>query len=135
MAFTPSLAAAALYGGLNAFLVMTLAAMTIRRRVRAGVPLGDGGDAMLLRAIRAHGNAAETVPLALVLLTLAALAGAPPAAIHFLGLSLTLGRVLHAVSLHRPDCPMIVRVAGMALTMLCLGVTAAGLVAHGVGAL
>ena len=80
--FTPALAAAALYAGLNALLLMVLAMRVVRRRRAGSISLGDGGDADLNRAMRAHGNAAETMPLALILITIAALAGAPAAAIH-----------------------------------------------------
>lgn len=133
--FTPALAAAALYAGLNALLLMVLAIRVVRRRKAGSISLGDGGDADLNRAMRAHGNAAETMPIAIALITLAALAGAPAAAIHALGLMLIAGRALHAICFMRADMPLTMRVAGMALTFAATGLAALGLVAHGIGAL
>lgn len=132
---TPALAAAALYAGVNTLLVMWLALRVINLRKALSVSLGDGGRDEIARAIRAHGNAVETIPLALVLLALVALSGAPAVAVHALGLMLTLGRGLHAACFARPDLPMGLRVGGMGLTFAALGLSAVGLVAHGLGAL
>lgn len=135
MAFTPSLAAVALYAGLCMALIIVLAVRVVRRRIAGGISLGDGGDPGLAAAIRAHGNAVETIPVALVLLTIAALAGAPSIAIHALGLPLLLGRLSHAWALCAPGAGKAPRVAGMALTFLSQGLAALGLIAHGLGAL
>ena len=43
----------------------------ISNRVRARVNLLDGGDEALTRAMRVHGNFAEYVPFALLLMALA----------------------------------------------------------------
>lgn len=133
--FTPALAAAALYAGLNALLLMTLALRVVRRRRAQAISLGDGGSADLNRAMRAHGNAAETIPTALALIILAALVGAPAVAIHALGVLLTAGRLLHAGCFMREDMPLLMRVSGMALTFSAQGLAALGLLAHGLGAL
>lgn len=133
--FTPALGAAALYAGLCTFLVMTLAVRVVRLRKALGVSLGDGGQDPLNRAMRAHGNAVETIPLSLALIVIAALAGAPVIAIHALGLLLLAGRLMHAICFARPDMPMNLRVTGMACTFAAQGLAALGLIAHGLGAL
>ena len=135
--FTPALAAAALYAGINALLLIVMAARVIRLRNAHSLSLGDGDGAHpdMTRAMRAHGNAAETMPLALILIVIAALAGAPAVAIHALGVTLTAGRALHFACFLRPDLPLSLRVPGMALTFLAQGVAALGLIAHGLGAL
>ena len=65
----------ALYGALNAILNIALAnhVSTLRRRHK--VSIGAGDNNALLVAIRAHGNNAEFVPLAIMMLLLAELCG------------------------------------------------------------
>ncbi|MFT4794002.1 MAG: putative membrane protein YecN with MAPEG domain [Paracoccaceae bacterium] len=135
MIFTSALAAAALYAGLNTLIILALSFATIRQRLSLKVDLGDGGHAPLARAIRGHGNAAETIPLALVLLVLVALAGAPAAAVHALGLALTVGRALHGWHFTHEGAPMWQRKYGMLLTLLVLIFAALGLIGHALGSL
>lgn len=91
----------ALYAGIGALLLIALAALVVRRRRRYRVGLGHGGEIALERAIRAHGNAAEYVPLALVLLLVAELNGAAPALLHACGATLMAARLAHAWGLAR----------------------------------
>lgn len=93
---------AALYAGVNILILLALAAVVGMRRGKHKVLMGDGGDAQLARAIRAHGNAAEYVPAGLVgILMLALLEPAAPLwLMHASGLSLTIGRVFHGVGLN-----------------------------------
>jgi uncharacterized membrane protein YecN with MAPEG domain len=133
--FTPAVAAAALYAGLNGLLLLWLSMTVVRGRVRAKVLLGDGGDAGLSRAIRAHANFAEHAPLALLMMALAAMAGAPALAVHVVGLMLTVGRLLHAVHLIRSEGPGALRLVGMLLTYLAILLSAVGLIGHAVAAL
>lgn len=65
----------------------------IRRKNRRS---DGGGDVELIRRIRAHGNAAEHVPLLLVLLGLVAAAGVPAGAVLGAGVAIGVARVLHA---------------------------------------
>ena len=53
-----------------ALLQVFLTALVILRRAHTGVDFLDGGDQRLLRRMRAHGNLAETAPLALLLMAL-----------------------------------------------------------------
>jgi uncharacterized membrane protein YecN with MAPEG domain len=83
--------------------------------------LGDAGNEVFLRAQRAHANAAEYVPAALVgLVTLALFDPATqPWLLHAAGLSLTIGRILHGVGLHT-GVLNIGRVLGTALSWISL---------------
>jgi uncharacterized membrane protein YecN with MAPEG domain len=83
-------------------LLLFLSVLVGAARRKNKILLGDGGIAPLNRAIRAHGNAAEYIPAALVgLLALALFDPATPLwLLHAAGISLTLGRILHAVGLH-----------------------------------
>ena len=83
-----------LYGGSLALWFLVLSARVVGRR-RAGIGLGDGGDTLMLRAIRGHGNFAEYVPLALILLAALELNGTSIYVLHGLGIALLAGRLLH----------------------------------------
>ena len=121
----------ALYAGLNALILMWLAAEVVSRRRSRSVSLGDGGDKELGKVIRAHGNAAETIPIALILLALAELFGAPAVALHIAGVLLTGGRIAHALHF-TGRAGMRFRIYGMIATFLVTGLLAAGLIAHAI---
>ncbi|WP_165837748.1 MAPEG family protein [Zavarzinia aquatilis] len=88
-----------LYAGLNGLLSFALAFRVGLQRMKSNVIFGDGGDSALQRAIRAHGNNVEYVPLTLVLIGLLELSGQPGWAIHVLGAALFAGRALHGIGL------------------------------------
>ena len=116
----PALAAVALYAGLNALVLVWLSVQTGRIRQQVKVSIGDGGDPRLIRVMRGHANAIEIVPMALILLLLVASLGAPAWAMHALGLTLTVGRVLHALHFTAADAPAWQRGAGFGLSALVL---------------
>jgi uncharacterized membrane protein YecN with MAPEG domain len=113
-------AAIALYTGLNALIIFALIGQVIVHRRREKITLGDGGFPPLTRAIRAHANATEIAPIALIGLIAMAMGNAPIWAIHVGGLSLTLGRVLHAFGLSRDEGASFGRMAGMILSLTAL---------------
>jgi uncharacterized membrane protein YecN with MAPEG domain len=106
----------ALYASTLALLFVALSARTIMARRRARVALGDGGDRILQRRLRAHGNFAEYVPIVLILMALAEFQGTPDGRLHLLGGALLAGRCLHAMCVSREPEPIRLRVAGMVLT-------------------
>src|SRR6266700_2047093 len=87
----------ALYIVLNAVIMIALAANVIRMRYRTRTRFSDSSNPEMLRAIRAHGNNTEYVPIALILLLLAHSLGGGLPLIHAIGLSLTVGRILHGI--------------------------------------
>lgn len=116
---SPELKAAAIYTALNALWLLVLSYNVGRHRGRANaLNPGDLGDAVLVRAIRAHANAAEYMPLAVVILVLLALLGAPLSLIHALGAGFTAGRVIHSFGMFRDTHPNPVRFTGNLLTGL-----------------
>jgi uncharacterized membrane protein YecN with MAPEG domain len=118
---------AALYAALNALVVFALAALVVRQRAKAGISIGVGPVAgPLHRAIRAHANAIEYVPLVLVLLVVLDLAGANVILLHVVGGGLLLGRLLHGFGLSRSGGISIGRSAGALLTWLALVVGSIG---------
>ncbi len=125
----------ALYAALLALLYLGLGLRVIRLRRRLKVAVGDGGQPELQRAVRVHANFAEYVPLALVLLLLAELQGAPAWLLHALGLALLVGRLIHARGVSRTREDFRWRVAGMTLTFPVLLVPAGWLLWAALGSL
>lgn len=119
---------AALYAGVNIGILLWLAVMVMLGRRRHKIVLGDGDNEAFIRAVRAHANAAEYIPAALIgLVTLALFDPAPPPWLfHTAGLSLTAGRILHGLGLHAGALNF-GRTAGMALTWVSFGLIVAGL--------
>ena len=121
-----------LYAALLALLFVVLSVRTLLLRRRLGIAIGDGGDPRMLRAMRAHANFAEYVPLSLLLLFFVEAAGASGVFVHALGASVLAGRLSHALGVSRVDERYAFRVAGMALTLTPI-VVAAGLLVVSVG--
>jgi uncharacterized membrane protein YecN with MAPEG domain len=88
-----------LYAALAALLLLALAGLVVRARWKYRTGLGVGTEPAMERAVRVHANFVEYVPIALLLLLLAELSGAPAALLHACGLLLIVFRVLHAQGL------------------------------------
>ncbi len=80
-----SVAVTGLYAGILGIVFIVLSMRVIKNRVRAKVNLLDGGDETLTRAMRVHGNFAEYVPFALLLMALAEIQSGLGLFIHVLG--------------------------------------------------
>jgi len=89
-----------LYAGLLGLIALALAFNVSRARAAANIPLGDGGNATLLRAIRMHASFCEFVPLCLILIGLIEMAHGPRWLVHTLGIVLVVARILHAQGIH-----------------------------------
>ncbi|MEM7269138.1 MAG: MAPEG family protein [Pseudomonadota bacterium] len=85
----------ALYGGLLALVYLWLTAMVVRHRRSKRISLGDGGDHAVEKSIRGQGNAAEQIPIAVIVMGLAEVMGTSPIALHIAGLMLLIGRIAH----------------------------------------
>ncbi len=97
------------------FLTLTIRTILIRRSLK--IALGDGGDARLNRAIRAHANFCETVPFALLLFFLSEVNSVTHLILHICGGALLLGRILHACAVSSVNEKIKLRIAGMLLTL------------------
>jgi len=111
------LAITPVYAGILALLYLFLAASVIRQRRRRSVSVGDGGDATFLRTIRAHGNFAEYVPIALILMAFAELLGINSPMLHAIGGLLLIGRISHGWCFLFTERNLKARVAGMVMTL------------------
>lgn len=112
----------ALYGALNGLILLVLALLVVGARRKHKVLIGDGGNAYVLRAQRAHGNAAEYIPIVLILMLALAGMRASTILLHVVGILLTLGRVMHGVGLHQKAELSLGRGLGMVLTWAALAV-------------
>ncbi|MFL6593089.1 MAG: MAPEG family protein [Luteimonas sp.] len=109
-----------LFASLHALLMLVLLARISRHRHGHHIGLGDGGDALLARKIRVHGNFVEHAPFALLLLGLLELGGLPAGWLWTFGSLLLVGRVMHAAGLSRTGGYSIGRFWGTTLTWLTL---------------
>src|SRR5579863_7623714 len=108
------------YAGLNGLIAVALAFLVVRQRQRTRTTFGSGGNPALERAIRAHANFIEYVPLILILLLLLELCGTPAWRLHAMGAALTIGRLLHAWGLSRSSDLSFGRAVGITLTWIVL---------------
>lgn len=113
-----------IYASVLSLFFVALSIRTLRLRRGLRIAVGDGGNPQMLRAMRAHSNFAEYVPLALVLLFFVESQGASVYLVHALGITLTLGRFSHAYGISRTPENFRFRVFGMASTFICLNVSA-----------
>lgn len=123
----------ALYAGLNGLILLVLAIRAARQRGISKVGIGTGGDAVLERASRVHGNAVENIPIVLILLGLAEASGSGVVFLHGIGIALTLGRLLHAWGLARSPNESFGRAAGIILTWFALAAGAIRALLTGLG--
>ncbi len=109
-----------LYAGLCTILVVLLALRVVQWRFRHKIGLGDGGDKQLLMRVRAHANAVENMPLALLLLGGMELNGYNPALIHSFGGVLFASRLAHAWGLSHSSGTSRGRLMGSLFTWLLM---------------
>ena len=117
-----------LYAALLALLMVGLALRVMLLRRRTSVGLGDGGNRSVACAVRAHGNATEYVPVALILLLVLELNQTLPVLLHVFGIGLLVARVAHAMGLTKTPGISAGRAVGAALTLLVIAAMALMLV-------
>lgn len=105
--------------GAAALLNFWIAGRVSRARAALGVSVGDGGNEMLTRRMRAHSNYIENTPLFLILLGLVEMAGGSPLWLWIVAIIFILGRIAHAFGMVRPS-PSRLRMFGMGATALVL---------------
>ncbi len=105
-----------LYAGILGMLFLLLGVRITRMRYRKKIALLDGGDPEMIRAVRAHGNFSEYVPLILILMGAAELNDISLNKLHVIGSLLVIGRLCHIYALERGLQRLRWRQAGMAAT-------------------
>lgn len=96
---------------------LSLRVSRLRRPLKIGV--GDGGNEVLARRMRAHGNYAENMPIFLVLLGFLELATGGSLWLWGAAIAFILGRIAHAFGMDRPGANPL-RVGGIAISWLVL---------------
>jgi uncharacterized membrane protein YecN with MAPEG domain len=114
----------AVFASVLALMFIKLSFDVIGFRRKNKISLGAGGVDELEKAIRAHGNFAEYVPLGLFLIGALELNGAPLELVAPLGVLLVAGRYFHAKGINEPQPAFVNRVRGMKLTFAALGLSA-----------
>ncbi|MEC8268477.1 MAG: MAPEG family protein [Pseudomonadota bacterium] len=121
--------ALALYVGLNLLLTFLLALNVVRHRFK-----GDSVDQVKLeKAVRAHGNNTEYVPIILIGLGVMAMMGASAQTISTLGGTLFVARIFHAYGIQQPKMPNIFGMVGNITTWLVMLCVATTLLLQGIG--
>lgn len=105
-----------IFAAFLAAIYIRLAFNVIKLRRANKVPLGTGGFTDLEKAIRAHGNFSEYVPIGLILLACLELNGAPWWLVAFFGTTLLTGRLFHAVGIKQEPERFDNRIRGMKFT-------------------
>jgi uncharacterized membrane protein YecN with MAPEG domain len=105
-----------IYAAILAVMFVALSIRVIALRRASKLPLGFQGDVALERRVRAQGNFAEYVPLALLLLAFVEMRGAPAWLVHAMALVLVAGRLSHAYGVSQLRESFAFRVSGMAMT-------------------
>jgi len=110
-----------IYGSLLALIVIFLAYRVTKFRRKEKIGLGDdlGSNAMKC-AVRAHGNAVENIPVGIVLLLILELNYLTPWLLHIFGITLFIGRVVHAWGISASRGPSRARFYGTLFTWLTL---------------
>ena len=106
------------YAALAALLLGALSWKVIKVRMATQITLGDGDNPDLQLAIRTQANAAEYIPILLILLVLLELNHASAILVHLGGIALLAGRALHAKGML--DKQIKQRILGMKLTLITL---------------
>jgi len=103
-----------------AIIFISLSFGVIKLRRKNQVRIGTGGIETLERAIRAHANFAEYVPMGLILIACLEANGAPWLLVLLAGIALIIGRIIHAIGVQEPPPHINKRVLGMKITFLTL---------------
>lgn len=106
-----------LYTGVLGIIFFIHSLRTINARRTTKTSLGDGGDDLMLRRIRTHGNFAEYIPIVLIILLLLEQQEVNYVLLHMYGVVVVVGRLLHAYGLHSPETPGWARMLGMQFTL------------------
>ena len=121
-----------LTAGVLGLLHTTLAVAVVLVRRSRQIAYGDGGDKLLARRLRAHGNASEYIPIFLILLALVevqALVG--PGALMGVAALFVVGRIMHGGTFLGTRPFMLGRVGGTFLTLAPIATLAVVLVLLG----
>ena len=105
-----------IYAAIFGLFFIFLSIRVIKLRANNHIALGDDQLPELTRAMRVHGNFAEYVPFALLLMFFLETQTSHFLFIHFLGLTLLAGRLIHAHGVSQANEVIQLRKIGMVLS-------------------
>ncbi len=109
-----------LYASILGIIILWLCFKVVKFRRSQRVDIGDGGDAIGIRHIRAQQNAVEYVPIALILFAVCEINGGNPIVLHVLGIALVFARLIHPGGLVNGKGATFGRFWGTAITWLVI---------------
>src|SRR5215470_14115540 len=112
------------YAAILVLIFVFLSARVIQMRGSARINLGHGNNPIMERRIRVHGNFAEYVPFALLLLAFMEMQRHSIYIIHILCIILLLARLLHAIGVTPVEENFQMRVIGVLGTFAVLAIAA-----------
>ena len=92
----------ATYAAILAVYFVAMSAYVITMRAKTDTLLGPGDNIQMLVAMRRHGNLAEYMPFAILVMALAEALGLSATWLHVAGIALVAGRLIHPIT---PDLP------------------------------
>lgn len=117
-----------LYAGILGLMFVGLSLLVVQGRYSNKMPFGDGGNPDMIRRVRVHGNFAEYVPFAVLLICLVDYYNYSPLVIHLLGAALVIARIFHGLALYKHI--FVLRVLGVVMTLIVLLVSSLLLLWH-----
>ncbi len=112
------------YAGLIALLFLGLSFRVVKGRQSHKISIGDGDDKDMIKRMRVQANCAEYAPMGLILLGMLEMQSTSPWILHALGISLLVGRVMHAFGLGSTPQMVPIRIWGMYFTIGMIAVSA-----------
>ncbi|MFK7943431.1 MAG: MAPEG family protein [Paracoccaceae bacterium] len=125
----------AIFAGALALWLTVLQFKVVGFRRGQKVSLGDGGDEMGERLIRAHANASETIPIFLILMAASESLGTPGWVLFCIGGLFLAGRIIHGVHFFKIRDGFGLRFYGMVMTLIATLAMAIGAIGHGLAGL
>lgn len=119
----------ATYAAVLAFFYVAMSFYVIATRARTDTLLGDGDNIDMLVAMRRHGNLAEYMPFAILMMALAEILGMGATWLHVSGIALVAGRVIHPFGVAAKS-PLAPRVIGVLATFAAMLIPAVSILIH-----
>ena len=101
-----------IYAATLAIMMIGLSMYVSSLRADRAISLGTGNDTQMLERIRRHGNFAESVPMALLVLAIGEVSGLPAIWVHAAGGVLILSRIIQPLGLAHDKTFTALRLAG-----------------------
>lgn len=114
----------ATYAAILAFFFVAMSFYVIITRAKTNILVGHEDNIRMLVAMRRHGNMAEYVPFALLMMGLAEMLGLGTTWLHVCGIALIAGRLIHPFGVNEKKAALAARVAGVLATMTAIVIPA-----------